>query len=72
MIKRMNVQFDRLRLLRLASNHDWKNIILQHIALFEALKTGNPDEAEKVIVEHLRLVEIEKSTLREQKPEFFV
>lgn len=72
MIKRMNVQFDRLRLLRLASNHDWKNIILQHIALFEALKSGNPDEAEKVIVEHLRLVEIEKSTLREQKPEFFV
>ncbi|QGH33942.1 FCD domain-containing protein [Gracilibacillus salitolerans] len=72
MVKRMNVQFDRLRLLRLSVNHDWKIIVAQHRKIFEAIADRDLETAEKAAMEHLQLVEIEKDELKEQNPEFFV
>ncbi|MFD2657400.1 GntR family transcriptional regulator [Gracilibacillus thailandensis] len=72
MVKRMNVQFDRLRLLRLSVNHDWKIIVAQHRNIFEAIADKDPETAEKAAMEHLQLVEIEKDQLKDQNPEFFV
>ncbi|SER50309.1 transcriptional regulator, GntR family [Gracilibacillus ureilyticus] len=71
MVKRMNIQFDRLRLLRLAVNHDWKIIVSQHRQVFEAISARNAELAEETIIEHLRLVDIEKDALREENPNFF-
>ncbi|MGP4041471.1 GntR family transcriptional regulator [Gracilibacillus sp. D59] len=72
MVKRMNVQFDRLRLLRLSVNHDWKIIVAQHRNIFEAISDRDTERAEKAAMEHLQLVEIEKDQLKDQNPEYFV
>lgn len=72
MIKRMNVQFDRLRLFRLAVNHDWDIIVAQHREIFEAIQKGNADEAEKKTIEHLSLVNIEKTDLKDKYSDYFV
>lgn len=71
MVKRMNIQFDRLRLLRLAVNHDWKIIVSQHRRIFEAISAGDTNLAETAIMEHLRLVDIEKDALRKKNPDYF-
>ncbi|MGN8647465.1 GntR family transcriptional regulator [Gracilibacillus sp. HCP3S3_G5_1] len=72
MVKRMNIQFDRLRLLRLSVNHNWKIIVAQHRKIFEALSARDMEVAEKAVMEHLQLVEVEKDQLKEKNPEFFV
>lgn len=72
MIKRMNIQFDRLRLLRLAVNHDWNIIISQHRSIFEAVSAKDPDLAEKAAMEHMQLVEVEKQQLKKENAEFFI
>ncbi len=72
MVKRMNIQFDRLRLLRLSVNHDWEIVVSQHRKIFEAIDSKNVDLAEESLIEHLRLVDVEKDTLKQEHPEFFV
>lgn len=71
MVKRMNIQFDRLRLLRLAVNHEWDIIVSQHREIFEAVSNQNPDLAEKATAVHLQLVDIEKDALKKENPSFF-
>ncbi|KAB8131033.1 GntR family transcriptional regulator [Gracilibacillus oryzae] len=71
MVKRMNIQFDRLRLLRLAVNHDWKIIVSQHRRIFEAISSNDVNLAEEEIIAHLRLVDIEKDALKADNPNFF-
>ncbi|WP_066195883.1 MULTISPECIES: GntR family transcriptional regulator [Gracilibacillus] len=71
MVKRMNIQFDRLRLLRLAVNHDWKIVVSQHRRIFEAISNKDVDLAEETTIEHLRLVDVEKGALKEANPDFF-
>ncbi|WP_240468659.1 GntR family transcriptional regulator [Gracilibacillus sp. YIM 98692] len=72
MVKRMNIQFDRLRLLRLAVNHDWHHIVGQHRKIFDAVAASDPDKAEEATLEHLKLVNVEKEALRKENPDFFV
>lgn len=71
MVKRMNVQFDRLRIFRLAMNHQWNIIIAQHNNIFKAISNNDPNLAEEVIVEHLRLVNVEKKALLNDNPSYF-
>src|SRR5690625_79016 len=72
MIKRMNVQFDRLRLFRLAVNHDWDIIVAQHREIFEAIQQRDPELAEEKTMHHLALVNIEKTELKDKYAEYFV
>lgn len=72
MVKRMNIQFDRLRLLRLAVNTDWNIIVSQHRNIFEAVAAKDPELAEKAAMEHLQLVEVEKQQLKKENAEFFM
>ncbi|MBM7570297.1 GntR family transcriptional regulator [Aquibacillus albus] len=70
-IRQMNSHFDRLRMLRLASNTDWKVVVTQHKSIFEKISDKEPDNAEKLMGEHLRLVIFEKEELKKQYPSYF-
>lgn len=71
MIQLLNTHFYRMRSLRLAAIYDWKKIITQHEAILHAIKEKDPDQAEKVMMNHLRLVAIEKEELKELYPNYF-
>ncbi len=57
---------------RLSVNHDWNIVVSQHRKIFEAIDSRNVRLAEEYLIEHLRLVDIEKNTLKQEHPEFFV
>lgn len=71
MLRQMNTHFNRLRLVRLTSPLDWSVIISQHTDILQLIKSNEPDKAEAVMSEHLRLVVIEKDFLKERYPTYF-
>lgn len=71
MVHQMNSHFNRLRMLRLSVLLDWDIIISQHKQIFELITNKKPDEAEKIMMDHLRLVVIEKEAITEQYPSYF-
>lgn len=71
MIRKMNGHFDRLRMLRLSSNRDWKLLVSQHKEIYHYITTKEADRAEKLIIEHLNLVNFEKEELKVNYPEYF-
>ncbi|MCG5102490.1 GntR family transcriptional regulator [Oceanobacillus alkalisoli] len=70
-IRQMNSQFDRLRVLRLASNLEWDILVSQHKAILEFIKDKKEDDAENLIVSHLNLVNFEKRELKKEYPNYF-
>lgn len=71
MIREMNSHFDRLRILRLASNTDWEVLVSQHEEIFHCISIKDVDRAEELIVEHLNLVNFEKEELKQHYPTYF-
>src|SRR5699024_3524876 len=71
LIRQMNSHFDRLRVLRLASNPDWNVLVSQHKAIFNHISNKEADPAEKLIKEHLNLVNYEKEELKLHYPNYF-
>jgi len=71
MIRQMNSHFDRLRVLRLASNSDWAGVIQQHKKIFEFIKNRDVDSAVKETSNHLELVNYEKEGLKLRYPGYF-
>ncbi len=70
-IRQMNSHFDRLRVLRLASNTDWNVVVSQHQEIYKAILEKNPDVAEEVMAKHLNLVTIETKEIKERYPTYF-
>jgi len=71
MIQNLNSHFDRLRTLRLASNPDWDIVVSQHERIFHHISLKEPDQAEALIVEHLKLVNYEKEEIKQDYPNYF-
>lgn len=71
MVHQQSNHFNRLRLLRLSSTLDWNIIISQHKEIYKLVKEKKPDQAEKVMFEHLGLVVIEKDILKKSYPDYF-
>ncbi|WP_245808891.1 GntR family transcriptional regulator [Shouchella patagoniensis] len=71
MIRQMNSHFDRLRVLRLASNPEWTGIVSQHKNIFEAIRNQDIELAVKVMNDHLEAVNYEKDQLRLNYPTYF-
>lgn len=67
----MNSHFDRLRMLRLASNTDWEVVVSQHEEIYRYISLKQSKQAEKLIIKHLNLVNFEKEDLRIDYPEYF-
>ncbi|NHN33421.1 GntR family transcriptional regulator [Paenibacillus agricola] len=71
LIQQVTTHYNRIRFLRLSTNHDWKIIMIQHHGIVRAIRDKNPDEAEKVLRDHLELVVIEKEELKQKYPKYF-
>jgi DNA-binding GntR family transcriptional regulator len=72
LIQQVTTHYNRIRFLRLATNHDWKIILSQHHGIVRAIKDKDPDTAEKVLRDHLELFVIEKEELKQKYPKYFI
>lgn len=71
LVRQMNSHFDRLRILRLAANTDWKIVVSQHRKIFDHISKNETALAEEEITKHLKLVNLEKAALKERYPGYF-
>lgn len=71
MVREMNSHFDRLRILRLASNTDWEVLVSQHEEIFNCISMKEADRAEEIMIKHLNLVNFEKEELTLDYPTYF-
>lgn len=72
MIKQLNYDFFRVRVLRLSHDFRWDKILSQHQTILTALKSGDHEVAQEIMGNHLRLVIVEKDELTAEYPEYFV
>jgi len=66
-----STEFQRIRVLRLASNSSWDNIYDQHKGIFNAIKNKTPEIAEELMKEHLNMVIFDKNQIKESYPSYF-
>ncbi|PZE20011.1 GntR family transcriptional regulator [Paenibacillus xerothermodurans] len=71
LIQQVTTHYNRIRFLRLASNHDWRVILAQHRGIVQAIQENDPAAAEQVLRDHLDRVIIEKEELRQKYPRYF-
>lgn len=71
MLEQMNVHYNRVRILRLADDEDWRLILEQHQGIIQAIRDKDPDRAEKIMGEHLSRVRFEKEELKNKYPTYF-
>lgn len=67
-IKKMNYNFDRLRILRLSSS-SWDGIIAEHNTLAQLIIDKNPAEVDEAVNRHLRRALFDEFSV--QKPGYF-
>ncbi|GIO34550.1 MULTISPECIES: GntR family transcriptional regulator [Paenibacillus] len=72
MIQQLNIHFNRLRLLRLSKDSNWRNIIEQHKEIYRLIEGQEKEQAMQMMENHLRLVVIEQDMLKEKYPHYFV
>lgn len=70
-LQQMSSHLHRIRLLRLSANSDYAIIVDQHQRIVNAIRDRKPDEAEKVLKEHLNRLKLEKIELQRQYPTYF-
>lgn len=70
-IQQLNMDFNRLRLLRLQMNLDWDQIMDHHQLIFEAIRDKDPVQGEQWMKQHLRLVVVEGDEIKAEHPKFF-
>ncbi len=66
-----STEFQRIRMLRLAANSSWDDILEQHKEICDAIKNKDPQKAEEYMEEHLNMVTFDKNTVREIYPNYF-
>lgn len=67
-----NIQFRRWRYLEVQTMEMMDKIIEQHTSIYEAVKTGDEDQAVNVLQEHLITVSQTSFNIWEKYPDFFV
>jgi DNA-binding GntR family transcriptional regulator len=69
-IKKMNYNFDRLRIIRLSSGLSWDKIIHEHEQLGELIREKKPTHIDDVIKQHLPKACV--GDISNQPPEYFI
>lgn len=67
----MNTHFNRIRVLRLATNYNWDHILVQHTQILNVIKEKNCELAQEIMTNHLKLVLIDKEDLKQRHPNYF-
>lgn len=70
-VQNMMVHLNRIRMLSLASELNWEKIVTQHKEIVEAVKNQNEKEAERIMREHMDLVNIDMASLKMNFGNFF-
>jgi GntR family transcriptional regulator, rspAB operon transcriptional repressor len=70
-INDMESDFQRIRVLRLSSKLRWDHIYSQHEGIYNAIKNKEPDLVEKIIIEHLTMVNFDKNQLKKDYTSYF-
>ena len=70
MVKTMNIHYDRFRELRLHAS-DTGIIIKEHKGILEAIKNNQPEEAKRLLKQHLNRHTVDEKDVRAKYPQFF-
>lgn len=70
-LQNFSAHLNRIRMLSLAANYNWEQILSQHLVIAEAIEKGDPQLADEAMAEHLRKVRFELDALKEQYPAYF-
>jgi len=70
-ISGMDGDFQRIRVLKLTSKIKWDQIYSQHVGIIDAIRNKNPDLAEKIMEEHLTMVNFDKGQLKQDYLTYF-
>jgi GntR family transcriptional regulator, rspAB operon transcriptional repressor len=70
-IQQMNAHLNRIRMLRLAANHNWGLILSQHEGIIEAIKEKDKNRAEQVMEDHLKKLRFEQEDLKKEYIKYF-
>lgn len=70
-IGQMNTHLKRSRMLRLVDNHDWLHLFEQHKAMVAAISAHLPEEADRLMKEHLSLNIADQAILKEKYPSYY-
>lgn len=71
LIQQMNSHFNRIRILNLASDYHWDEILSHHQEIVEAIKNKDGARAEKVMEKHLKKVIFDQEILKQEYPSYF-
>jgi len=70
-LQNYNAHLSRIRVLSLAANYSWEQLLSQHSAILGAIEKGNAEIAEEAMGYHLRKLRFELDDLKEQYPTYF-
>lgn len=70
-IQQINVHLNRTRMLRLAADHYWDDLITQHRLMVTAIQENDADRAENLMNEHLHLTIYDQAQLKQKYPTYF-
>lgn len=70
-IQQINAHFNRTRILWLWTDPHWELLYEQHRQMFLAIKQQQADQAEQIMMEHMRLSIANLPVLKERYPEYF-
>ncbi|MFB5662231.1 GntR family transcriptional regulator [Alteribacillus sp. HJP-4] len=70
-VQNMMVHLNRTRMLSLASELNWEMLVEQHTDILAAIKNQDAGKAEKLMKEHLTLVNIDLEDLKTQYASYF-
>ncbi|MBB1128446.1 GntR family transcriptional regulator [Limosilactobacillus balticus] len=71
-LKKINIQFNRFRFLRLkVQKLSWQGLIEEHIAIYEAIKANDVNEADRLTANHMHRMLDEEDSLIKTFPNYF-
>lgn len=72
LMESMMIHFDRVRMIRLHTNSEVKELLDDHRAILEAIKRKDKNEAVRLMTMHLSRYKVDEEIVRQLSPEYFV
>ncbi|MBU5441277.1 GntR family transcriptional regulator [Paenibacillus sp. MSJ-34] len=70
-MQHINAHLNRSRMLRLAADHHWDHLYLQHLHMAEAIRERDAERAERLMKEHMSLTIQDQALLKQKFPTYF-
>lgn len=72
LMESMMIHFDRVRMIRLHTNSEVRELLDDHKAILEAIKGKDKNEAVRLMTMHLSRYKVDEEIVRQLSPEYFV